>query len=272
MLYVVSTPIGNLKDISFRAVEILKSVDVILCEDTRVSKTLLNHYEIDRPLKSIHKFNEQSEIAFLVEELLKGKNVALISDAGTPLVSDPGELLVSACIENNIQVTPIPGASALIAALSCSGLPVIPFQFLGFIPKKSQERRVFLFQALTYAGTSITYESPERIVETLEKIHEIDSDRIVVIGREITKKFETFYRGRASIIRQQLLENPPRGEIVLLISPSDSFHDALTNVDSKNLVEYLEDKLSLDRKEAIRLAADLSLKDRRAIYKELIPD
>ena len=174
VLYLVSTPIGNLADFSFRAVETLKKCDYILCEDTRHSRFLLEHYGIQTPLKSFHKFNEAKALESVLSDLKEGKTLALISDAGTPLISDPGQELVLQCRAEGLAVSAIPGACAVIDALVLSGLPSTPFQFIGFLPKKEKELQSVLSQALFYAGTTIAYESPHRIEETLAAIAQID--------------------------------------------------------------------------------------------------
>ena len=219
MLYLVSTPIGNLADFSYRAVEILKKCDYILCEDTRHSRVLLEHYGIGTPLKSYHKFNETKSLEPILADLKEGKTLALISDAGTPLISDPGQELVLHCRKEQVPVSAIPGACAAIDALVLSGLPAAPFQFIGFLPKKEKELQTALSQALIYNGTTIAYESPHRIEETLSCIAQIDPQRELCIARELTKMYEECLSGTAFMLLEHFKANAPRGEIVLLISP-----------------------------------------------------
>lgn len=217
MLYIISTPIGNLADISFRAIDVLKSVDVILCEDTRVSRNLLNHYEIDKPLVSYHCFNEKQKIEHVLAEMQNGKTFALISDAGTPLFQDPGYLLIEACRKNNISYTTIPGASSILSALVLSGFEIKKFQFLGFIPKKTTEAKEFLKTTTQYDGLSVLFESPKRTLETLEYLQEINRDTELCVIREMTKKFETVHRGNPRELIQEFEATAPRGEIVFVI-------------------------------------------------------
>jgi len=214
MLFVVATPIGNLKDITLRAIETLADCDYILAEDTRQSVKLLQHFGIEKRLVSFHEHNEVARGDEVVEDLKKGLKVALVSDAGTPLISDPGERLVRRCIDEGLEVTTTPGPCAVIAALTLAGLDAAPFQFVGFLPRKSKEA---LRELLEYPGTSIAYESPQRITDTLEAIRSIDPARKVVVARELTKKFETVYRGTAEEVSKALTDSP-KGEIVLLIA------------------------------------------------------
>lgn len=226
MLYIVSTPIGNLSDFTLRAQETLKLVDYILCEDTRTSAVLLNRFEIKKPLKSFHKFNETSGEDRAIEDLQEGKLLAIISDAGTPGISDPGEKLIHRCIAENIPVTPIPGPTALITALIISGFPTTPFQYVGFLPKKASEYKTALTSLLLYPGTSILYESPHRIMDLLEIL---PATRLISVSRELTKKFEETKRGSAAEIKEWFTQNPPRGEFVVVIGQgSDEIASPLT--------------------------------------------
>ena len=218
VLYIVSTPIGNLQDITFRAIETLKTCDYILAEDTRQSIKILNHYAIEKRLVSFHEFNEVLKEDTVIQDLLDGKTIALVSDAGTPLIADPGQKLVKRCIKEGIKVENMPGPCAVICALSVSGLETIPFQFIGFPPRKKGELTTFLKKILDYPGTSIAYESPERIAKTIGSIAALDGTRELVIARELTKKFETLYRGSATSLHPIFSEMRVRGEIVLLIS------------------------------------------------------
>jgi len=215
-LYLVATPIGNLSDISYRAVHILNSVDLIAAEDTRTSSVLLRHYSISTPLKSYHSHNISKETPKLIEKLKSGNSLALISDAGTPGISDPGYNLVYECIQNNIKVIPIPGAAAFISALVASGLPTNKFVFEGFLPhKKGRQTRLNFLKDET--RTIIFYESPHRIVKTLNQLLYYLGDRKCVIAREITKKFEDFIHGSLSELAKQLENKKVKGELVLLV-------------------------------------------------------
>ncbi len=219
-LYIVSTPIGNLKDITLRAIEILKDVDFILCEDTRTSSNLLNHFEIKKELISFNAFNEKNKIEFVVNRMLSNQTAALISDAGTPLISDPGVRLVSSCIKNGIEIIPIPGASALIAALSMSGLPTDSFVFEGFIPQK-KGRQTKLKELAEEKRTVVLYESTYRIEKLLNELNEYLPERFVVVCREITKKFEESWRGFPKELLDSFPERISKGEFVVVIAPKD---------------------------------------------------
>ncbi|MBU6149064.1 MAG: 16S rRNA (cytidine(1402)-2'-O)-methyltransferase [Verrucomicrobia bacterium] len=215
MLYLVATPIGNLKDISYRAVETLKDVDLILCEDTRHSAPLLRHYEISTPLSSYEQFSEKSKLKRILDLLQAGKKIALISDAGTPAVCDPGALLVKSCHEANIPVTSLPGPAAPITAYSLMGT-MKPFQFLGFFPKKEGEQKA-LFEIMSkYQGVSLFFESPHRIIATVEKI---PFEAKITVFRELTKKFEQMITGSKEDILKILNTLERLGEIVVAIEP-----------------------------------------------------
>lgn len=215
-LYIVATPIGNLEDITLRALGILKEVDLIACEDTRHTRKLLSHYQISKPVISYHEHNERERTGELVARLEAGGNVALVSDAGTPLVSDPGLRVVQAAIERGIPVVPIPGASALTAAIAASGLPTDQFIFAGFLPSKRTARRARLSELGKLPMTIVFYEAPHRIRQALADARELLGERRVVVARELTKVHEEFIRAKLSEL--DLLDRT-RGEIVLLIGP-----------------------------------------------------
>jgi len=219
-LYIVSTPIGNLKDITLRALEVLKEVDFILCEDTRVSANLLNHFEIKKELISLNAVNETKKIQSIITRLNSNHTAALISDAGTPLISDPGVRLVSACIENGIEIVPIPGPSALLAALCMSGLPTDSFVFEGFLPQK-KGRQTKLKQLASEERTIILYESMYRIEKLLNELNEFLPERFLVVCREITKKFEETWRGNAKDILSVFSDKIVKGEFVIVIAPKN---------------------------------------------------
>ncbi len=219
MLYIVSTPIGNLKDITLRALDVLKSVDLIAAEDTRKTKILLDHYGIQKPLTSYFDHNEKVKGPYLLKLFKEGKSLALVTDAGTPGISDPGYSLIKLAYENQIPVTVIPGVTALITALTLSGLPAHRFVFEGFLPPKTVGRRKKL-EELKGGGapTVILYESPHRLLKTLEDIKEVLADPYVVVARELTKKFEEVKKARASELMAHFTSRPPKGEFVLLLN------------------------------------------------------
>lgn len=219
-LFLVSTPIGNLDDITLRAIKVLKEVDFILAEDTRSAIRLLRHLDISKKVTSYFSYNEEKRIPGILDQLRTGKKVALISEAGTPLISDPGHKLVVAAIQENIRVIPIPGPSAILAALVASGLPTNRFLFEGFLPRKKGRQKV-LQQLSTEKGTIILYESAVRIQKTIEDIVKILGNRYIVLARELTKKFEEFIRGFAQDILKELDKRTLKGEIVILIAGSD---------------------------------------------------
>ena len=218
MLYVVATPIGNLGDMTFRALEVLKSVDLIAAEDTRHSGMLLKHFEIKKPLVSYHEHNEAMRTAQLVERLAADENVALITDAGTPALSDPGARLIHACIERGLPLTIIPGPSSILAALVGSGFSTERFYFGGFLPVKSGQRERELRATAERGETTIFFESPYRLTKTLAVCTGIMPDRQLCVARELTKKFEEFRHGIASELLAHYEAHPPKGEIVLVIS------------------------------------------------------
>lgn len=263
MLFLVATPIGNLSDITFRAVETLKSVDYILCEDTRHSSILLKHYGIEKPLRSFHKFSETKLEEQVLADLRNGKSIALISDAGTPGISDPGQQLVNRCRESSLPVTSLPGPSAPIVALSLSGFPMDRFQFLGFLSKKVSERKASLIDAFFYPGVSVFFESPQRIHKTLEEIAELGPEHEVAVVREITKMYEECLRGKAN----DLLKAEIRGEVVLIIEGNAEVNFNLSPVEH---VHQLQEEYGLSKQEAIKLAADLRGVSKKEIYSHLI--
>jgi 16S rRNA (cytidine1402-2'-O)-methyltransferase len=215
-LYLVATPIGNLGDITYRAIKVLASVDLIAAEDTRKTKILLDHYTISKPMVSYFNFNERQRTPQLIEKLLQGQSIALVSDAGTPGISDPAYHIVHSALASNIPIIPIPGPSAFISALIVSGLPTDRFVFEGFLPVK-KGRKTKLGILSTEPRTIILYESPHRILKTLGEIQSVFGDRNVVVARELTKKFEEIVRGHISSILLQLSNKPTRGEYVLVV-------------------------------------------------------
>lgn len=224
ILYLVATPIGNLEDITLRAINVLNEVDFIATEDTRHSLKLLNHLEISKPLISYHRHNEDIKTDVLINKLRDNKNIALITDAGTPGISDPGEVLVKQCIENNIKIVPIPGACAFVNALVCSGLDTTEFTFLGFLPLNKKNRKEQLEKIQNCNNTIILYEAPHKLLSTLKDLSEILENRKIVLAKELTKIHEGFIFGTAHELLQQI-ENP-KGEFVILIEKCASCNTA----------------------------------------------
>ncbi len=220
MISFVPTPIGNLGDITLRALEVLRAADLVACEDTRHSLKLLNHYEIAKPLISLHEHNEEQRIPEILEKAEGGQRIALVSDAGTPCLSDPGFRLLSACVEQEIAHEVLPGASAITTALVASAFPPHPFAFRGFLAVKKGKRRAQLDLALHAAETTLFFESPHRLPSTLEILAELNDTRQICVARELTKKFETSHRGTAGEILAHFAGKKVKGEIVLLISPA----------------------------------------------------
>lgn len=262
----VSTPIGNLEDITLRALRILREeVALIACEDTRQSQKLLEHYQIRKPLLSYHEHNEVARTAEILKALERGDSVALISDAGTPLVSDPGYRVVSAAIENGYAVIPLPGASAVLAALAASGLPTDEFRFIGFLPAKTGARQKLLDELAGETVTVVAYESPHRILDTLRAMIEPLSERPIVLARELTKLHEEFLRGSAASLLEILEQRGSiKGEITLVIGRSEQrarIEDPLAEV------KKLQEQAGLDRMEAIKSVAKRMGVAKREIYR-----
>jgi len=265
LLYIVATPIGNLEDISYRAVRVLGEADVIACEDTRQSRKLLDHYGIHKPTISYHDHNEAERTAELTARLCAGETVALVSDAGMPLISDPGYRLVRAAIENGIAVHPVPGASAAVAALAASGLPTDQFHFGGFLPHKPGQRARVLQALAAEEATVIFYEAPHRILEALEAIGSALGARPIVVARELTKLHEEFLRGTASEIRAQLAARDAiKGEFTLLIGKA-----AAPPPDETPLAEAVA---ALERQGASRMDAIKQVARRRGLSKREVYD
>jgi 16S rRNA (cytidine1402-2'-O)-methyltransferase len=267
ILYVVATPIGNLEDITLRALRVLREVDVIACEDTRHTRKLLEHFGIDKPSVSYHEHNEAARAAELVARLAAGASIALVSDAGTPLVSDPGYRVVAAAIAAGIVVTPVPGPSAALGALAASGLATDAFRFCGFLPPKSGARRKALEQLRGESCTLVFYEAPHRIVETLADVGEVYGARTVVVARELTKLHEEFLRGSAAEVREQLAGRAAvKGECTLLIGKATAPVEDSTPVEEA--VRVLEQQ-GVARMEAIKQVARARGVSKRDVYREL---
>ena len=272
-LYIVGTPIGNLEDITLRALRILKEVDIVACEDTRQTQKLLNHYNIAKTLVSYHEHNEMTRSSELLIQLEQGAKVALVSDAGMPLISDPGYRLVTLCVRHKIPVVPIPGPSAILAALAAAGLPNEEFLFVGFLPQRSGERRRMLERLRIEERTIILYEAPHRVAESIADAQEIIGDRPACIAREVTKVHEQFLRGKLSQLAESLAEQPARGEITVGIGPPEASVVSGEGDSSQSLSDRVEELIrqaKLDRKEALKLAAKERGITRRAAYDQLV--
>jgi 16S rRNA (cytidine1402-2'-O)-methyltransferase len=272
-LYLVSTPIGNLEDITLRAIRILKEVDAIACEDTRHTQKLLNHYEIKKRLVSYHEHNENSRAPELISELKNGASIALVTDAGTPIVSDPGHRLVALCAENNISVIPIPGASAALAALAGSGISAERVLFVGFLPARQGERRRALAALANNPATLVFFEAPHRIANMLSDAAEILGPRPSALARELTKLHEEFLRGNLTDLANKLNSAPLKGEFTLVVGPpAEQDAAAPKGLTLRQRVEQLIRSDALDRKAALKQAAREFGIPRREAYKQLLQD
>ncbi|UDI79142.1 16S rRNA (cytidine(1402)-2'-O)-methyltransferase [Staphylococcus taiwanensis] len=259
-LYLVGTPIGNLGDITFRAIETLKNADFIACEDTRVTKKLCNHYDIQTPLKSYHEHNKAQQTDYLIELLAEGHDIALVSDAGLPLISDPGYELVVEAQNNNIKVETVPGPNAGLTALMASGLPSYTYTFLGFLPRKEKDKIAVLQERMYQDSTIIVYESPFRVVETLKAISKVDATRRVAVGRELTKKFEQIVMRdiESLLIAFQNEDIPQKGEFVILIEgakplETEQWFESLSI--TEHVAHYINEQ-QVKPKKAIKLVAE----------------
>jgi 16S rRNA (cytidine1402-2'-O)-methyltransferase len=272
-LYLVSTPIGNLEDITLRALRVLKEVDLIACEDTRRTRRLLNHFGIAKPTISYHEHNEPKRAAELAERLSRGESIALVTDAGTPGISDPAYRIVVAAVERGVTVTPVPGATAIIAGLVASGLPTDSFLFAGFLPSRKQARRARLDELKAERATLVFYEAGRRIRESLLDVREILGDRRATVARELTKLHEQFIRGAVSEIIAHFEANEPRGEMTLVIAGSREDNlGAAPSISVSEEVERLEREQGLSRIEAIKQAARSRGLSKREAYQLLLDE
>ena len=268
-LYIVATPIGNLEDITLRAIKILKEVDIIAAEDTRHTLKLLNHLEISKPLISYHRHNEEIKTENLIEHLLNGKNIALVSDAGTPGISDPGEVIVKKCIEEGITIVPIPGACAMINALICSGIDTKEFIFLGFLPLNKKLRKNKLDEINNSKKTIILYEAPHKLINTLNDLKNILGNRKVVLARELTKIHEEFIRGNINEIIEKS-ENL-KGEMVLIIEGNKEIQEKFNfeEISFEKHYKIYEDQ-GLEKKEIIKkIAKDRGI-NKNEVYQKFL--
>lgn len=275
-LYVVATPIGNLEDITMRALRILKEADVIACEDTRQTLKLLSHFDIQKRLVSYHEHNEIMRASELIIELEQGAKVALVSDAGTPAISDPGHRLVSLSLRHGIKVVPVPGASAFVAALAASGMPTEQFLFVGFLPSRQSERRKTLRALAQEPRTLVIYEAPHRLLDALEDALEIFGNRPAVIAREVTKVYEEFLRDHLEGLVETVRKKAPRGEITIIVGTSDGqpqHHaeaaEAGTMPIARRIDEIVREK-HVDKKAALKQAARERGLTKREAYKQLL--
>ena len=275
-LYLCATPIGNLEDMTFRCIRVLKEADVIAAEDTRNSIKLLNHFEIKTPMTSYHEFNKVEKARVLVDKLLKGETVALITDAGTPGISDPGEELVRQCIEAGIKVTPVPGAAACINALIMSGMPTRRFCFEAFLPSDKKEKADVLEQLKVEQRTIIIYEAPHRLLRTLTELESaLGGMRKIAVCKELTKRHETVYRDTISGALGYYTANEPKGEYVLVIegrSPKELLEEKRAAWDDMSIEEHFNMYVSqgMDKKDAMKLVAKDRGVSKRDIYNALL--
>lgn len=256
-LYVVGTPIGNLEDITLRALRVLKEVDLVACEDTRRTRQLLDHYGITTPTVSYHDHNELTRAPELMIRMEEGEDIALVSDAGMPLVSDPGFRLVKLAVRHGVPVIPVPGASALVATLAAGGLPVEEFRFLGFLPSQRLPRQRFL-RELKGARALVFYEAPQRVAEALEDVLEILGDRPVVLAREVTKLHEEFLRGAVSEVLGRLKGKSVKGEVTVLVGPPENGVERAPEIESRSIQQELDQTMTahgISEKAALKLVA-----------------
>lgn len=265
ILYIIATPIGNLEDITLRAIRILKEVDLIAAEDTRHTLKLLNHLEISKPMISYHRHNEELRVDGLIEKLKEGKNIGLVSDAGTPGICDPGEEIIKKCIEKNIKIIPIPGACAMINALICSGISTKEFSFLGFLPLNKKTRKAKLDEIQKSKRTIILYEAPHKLKTTLNDLKDILGNRKIVLARELTKIHEEYIRGTAEELLEKVEEI--KGEFVLIIEENNiEEENELNSLSLEDHYKYYENK-GLDKKEIIKKIAKDRNVSKNEIYK-----
>lgn len=277
ILYLVATPIGNLSDMTSRAIDTLREVDLIAAEDTRNSIKLLNHFEIRTPMTAYHEYNKYDKADYLINELLGGKNIALITDAGTPGISDPGEVLVSKCHENAVPVTSLPGCCALISALIISGLPTRRFCFEAFLPSDKKERQDIIEELKTETRTIIIYEAPHHLVKTLTELRDNLEDRQIAVCKELTKKFETINRTTLSEAVDYYTNNEPKGEYVLVLSGADKSKLVLEEQlawQQMSLEEHMNLYLEqgIDKKEAMKKVAKDRGITKRDVYQALLEE
>ncbi|MBR0577039.1 16S rRNA (cytidine(1402)-2'-O)-methyltransferase [Proteiniclasticum sp. BAD-10] len=272
-LYLVPTPIGNLKDISFRVLEVLQEADRIACEDTRVTAKLLNRYEIKKPLLSYREHNEQEASTFILDKVEAGETIALVTDAGMPGISDPGETIVKKAVERGVDVVVLPGPSALINALVASGLDTGRFTFVGFLDKARKKKRDELAQYRDREETLIFYEAPHRILDTLDAVAEVYGNRRIALSRELTKLHEEHLRGTVEEVRRAFQDRTPKGEFVLVVSGKSSEEIQKEKEESfaeLTILQHLQEVMSqgLSKKDAVKIVAELRGIPKKEVYKE----
>lgn len=271
-LYIVATPIGNLEDITYRAIRILNEVDIIAAEDTRHTLKLLNHYDIRKTLISYHRHNEEIKTEELINQLLEGKNIALVSDAGTPIISDPGGEIVKEALKNNIRVTPIPGACALITAVVASGIDATEFTFLGFLPLNKKNRKEKLQQIEKQETTTILYEAPHKLLQTLQELREVLSNRKIVLARELTKIHEQYIQGTVEELLNEIKQ--PKGEYVIIIEKNEKTKkekqlETLNELTIQEHYKYYEEK-GFEKKQIIKQIAKDRNVNKNEIYQQFL--
>ena len=269
-LYLVATPIGNLEDITLRAIRILKEVDIIVAEDTRHTLKLLNHLEISKPMISFQRHSDEKRKEEIIKKILEGENIALVTDAGTPGISDPGEEIVREAIKNNIKVSPVPGACALICALISSGLDTNKFKFFGFLPMNNKNRKEILKEIKFSTETIILYEAPHKLIETLTDLKIILEERKIVLAHEITKIHESFEEGTVEDILNKIKE--PKGEYVIVIEKNNKLTENEEDLNKLTIEEHYNyyEKLGYEKKEIIKQIAKDRNVQKNEIYKEFI--
>lgn len=277
MLYLCATPIGNLEDISYRVLKTLKEVDLIAAEDTRHSLGLLNHFDIKKPLTSYHEYNKYEKAETLISHMKEGRNIALISDAGTPGISDPGEVLVKRAIEEGIQVTSLPGATALITALTMSGMPSRRFAFEAFLPSDKKERRRILEELREETRTVVLYEAPHHLKDTLSELYNVLGERKVVLVKELTKKHENRFEMMLSEAENYCLKVEPKGEYVIILegrSRKELQAEEIEEFLKMSVEEHVDfyEKLGYDRKQAMKMTASDRGVGKREIYREILKE
>ncbi len=265
-LYLVATPIGHLEDITHRALRVLREVAVIAAEDTRVTRRLLAHYDLHTPLVSYHEHSTPAQTEKLVRMLQRGDSMALVSDAGTPGISDPARRLVARCAEEGIAVSPIPGPSALTAALSASGFPALEVLFVGFLPSRGAERRAALERLAAHAGAVVLFEAPHRALRTLADLAEVVPDRAAVACRELTKRFEDIRRGQLAELHAHFAAAPPRGELTIVLGPADSETARLSDAEALARVRALRAQ-GQSLAAAVREVSPRATATRQALYR-----
>lgn len=270
-LYLIATPIGNLQDITFRAIDILKNVDLIACEDTRHTGHLLAHFSIKNKLTSLHQHNEKEKAKFIINSIKDGGSVAYVSDAGTPAISDPGAFLVNQAHLSNLNIVPIPGPSALTTAFSAAGISSNQFQFIGFLPSSQSKCKLTLKDIFNMNITTIFYESPRRVIKTLTAIVDIfGPEQEVVIGRELTKLFETIYKDKAISLLERITQNPndQKGEFVIILSRTEKKPPIHSDISDEHLLRVLLSELPLNQ--AVKLTATILKKKKKEVYNQAL--